>query len=295
MTQGRKFISPLILIILISIFAFSQESKLINLVPNIQGWSLIETPQIFHPENLYKYIDGGAEAYLAYDFKELIVAEFKNSKNASIIIEIYNMGNEKNSFGIYSLERSPDSNYILIGNHGYIDGESLNFIVSTYYIKINCFDCGENTQNYLLNFAKEIINKIKDKGSLPFVLGYFPQRGLIKNSEKFYLKNFLGLDFLKNGYQAEYNLNNQNFYLFIIECKNEQDAQDMSRKLKNHFKNNLLQKISINNNECYLIEDRYYKQILFTKAKNFIVGSLKLENINMAKELISSILLKIKE
>ena len=295
MTQGRKFISPLILIILISIFAFSQESKLINLVPNIQGWSLIETPQIFHPENLYEYINGGAEIYLSYDFRKLITVEFKNEKGASVVIEIYDMGNQRNCFGIYSLERSPDSNYILIGNHGYIDGESLNFIVSTYYIKINCFDCGENTQNYLLNFAKEIINKIKDKGSLPFVLGYFPQRGLIKNSEKFYLKNFLGLDFLKNGYQAEYNLNNQNFYLFIIECKNEQDAQDMSRKLKNHFKNNLLQKISINNNECYLIEDRYYKQILFTKAKNFIVGSLKLENINMAKELISSILLKIKE
>jgi len=290
----RKSVFCFFLIIFLLNYVFSGETELLNLIPEIEGWEPVESPQIFYPENLYEYINGGAEIYLSYDFRKLITVEFKNEKGASVVIEIYDMGNQRNCFGIYSLERSPDSNYILIGNHGYIDGESLNFIVSTYYIKINCFDCGENVQNYLLNFAREINNKVKDKESLPFVLGYFPQKGLIKNSEKFYLKNFLGLNFLKNGYQAEYNLDNQNFYLFIIECKNEQDAQDMSRKLKNHFKNNLLQKISIYNNECYLIKDRYYKKMLFTKAKNFIVGSLKLENMNMAKELISSILLKLR-
>jgi|Deesub1362B_J571_1020462.scaffolds.fasta_scaffold00153_12 hypothetical protein len=273
---------------------FGQKSKLINLLPKIKGWKSVELPQIFTPTNLYEYINGGAEIYLAYDFRELVVAEFKNQKNASIVIEIYDMGDEKNCFGIYSIERSPDSNYLEIGNHGYIDGESLNFIISTYYIKINCYDCGENTRDNLLNFADGIINKIENRGSLPPILFYFPEKGLIKNSEKFYLKNFLGMDFLKNGYKAEYNLNNENFSLFIVEGEDEQGAQEMFNKLKNNLKDNLIGKIRINDGECYIAKDKYYKKILMMKSKNYIFGSLKLEDMELAKDFLLSILLKIR-
>ncbi len=276
-------------------FGIPKELELINLIPEIKGWQLVESPQTFLPNTLYEYINGGAEIYLMYDFKELVVAEFKNQEGASLIIEIYNMENEKNCFGIYSIERSPESNYLLIGNHGYINGESLNFIISSLYIKINCYDCGSDSKTYLLNFAKEIINKVKNRGKLPIVLNYFPQKGLIKNSEKFFLKNFLGLKFLHSGYEAEYNLNNKKFYLFIIEGKNEKDAQNMYQKLKVHFgKNNILEKININNEKGFALQDRFYKKILIIRIRNYILGSLKLEDLKLARELISSILIKIR-
>ena len=46
----------------------------------------------------------------AYDFQELIVGQYKKkSSEKSLSIEIYDMGNEKNSFGIYSAERFTDN------------------------------------------------------------------------------------------------------------------------------------------------------------------------------------------
>ena len=47
------------------------------LVPQAERWKPEEARQSFFPENLYEYIDGAAESYLSYDFKELLVVQLK--------------------------------------------------------------------------------------------------------------------------------------------------------------------------------------------------------------------------
>ena len=55
-------------------------------------------PQSYLPETLFEYINGAAEIYLAYDFKELAVGNYESGKDeASLSIEIYDMGNKINS------------------------------------------------------------------------------------------------------------------------------------------------------------------------------------------------------
>jgi len=47
----------------------------------------------FRPDNLFEYINGAAEAYLSYDFKGLIVADFgADASKATLTVEIYDMG-----------------------------------------------------------------------------------------------------------------------------------------------------------------------------------------------------------
>ncbi len=296
MKNKKVFLFLLILVLLLSSnLVFPQKSRLSNLIPKVQGWNISGTLQTFTPDNLYEYIDGGAEIYLAYDFQELLVAEFKNQSGGSLVLEIYDMGNEKNCFGIYSVERSPESDYLNLKNHGYIDRESLNFIISSFYIKINCYDCGTHTGNYLLAFAKEIVNRVKDKGELPAVLNYFPEKGFLKNSEKFFLKNFLGLEFLKNGYQADYKINDITFTLFIVEGKNREEAYKMYQKFKFYLeKYGNVQSIQLDNMEGIIAQHKYYKKIIVVKTENYLCGSLGLEDSNLAKKLLSTIISRIR-
>jgi hypothetical protein len=252
-------------------------SPLLSLLPEVNSWKLFEAPQNYLPDTLFQYIDGGAEIYLSYDFQELIVAQYKmKNSEASLTLEIYDMGNEKNSFGIYAAERFPESHYLSIGNQGYLEEGALNFISAKNYIKLLCFEGGNETDTYLKLFAEEVAKKIKEKGSLPILLQSFPQEGLIANSEKFILRNFMGFSFLHDGYLASYKQKDLEFDCFIVEGKTTEEAEQMlQQSLDFYAKNNwVLQKISLG---CDL-KGPQKQHIYFAQIGHFLFGVNKIKD-----------------
>ena len=250
-------------------------SSLHFLLPDVVTWKIPEAPQDYFPETLFEYINGAAEIYLSYDFKELTVGQYeKGDTNASLIIEIYDMGNEKNSFGIYSAERFPDSQFISIGNQGYLEEETLNFIVGQYYVKLLCFDSGKEAASFLKLFAQDVVERVKDKGSLPPALAFFPKQGLIRNSEKFIFRNFMGYSFLHSGYLANYKLEDFEFDCFLIEGENAKDAQIMLEQYLKRKGEENAQKIIAG----YRIKDRYYHNIYLARVENYLCGIMKIKD-----------------
>ena len=254
-----------------------EEPSLLSLLPKFEVWALSEKPQSYIPGNLFEYINGAAEIYLAYDFKELIVGLYgkeKDADEASLSVEIYDMGSTKNSFGIYSAERFSESDFIPIGNQGYLEEGTLNFLVGRYYIKLLCFDCGDESDEVLKSFSGKIVQRVKDKGHLPPILSYFPKEGLIRNSERFILRNFLGYNFLHDGYTASYTLKGQEFDCFIIEGTDEQDAKRMLKQYLEKKSNSDIQKTSMG----YRLKDRYYHNIFLAMNGHTIFGVMKIKD-----------------
>jgi len=248
-------------------------SDMVSLLPEISTWEQTESPQNYFPENLFEYINGAAEVYLSYDFRELLVAQFGvegDSKN--VAVEIYDMGSENNAFGIYSAERFPESRFLDIGVQGYIDEGILNFLVGRYYIKLFCFDCEEESEDTLVRFSDEISRRVKEKGGLPKPLLSFPKKGLVSHSEKYILRNFMGYSFLHDGYMASYEIEDQEFECFVIEGRDEADAQSMLEKYIETKPAETLQK----KESVYMINDRYYQNIFITRAGRFLCGVLKI-------------------
>jgi hypothetical protein len=252
-------------------------TSLFGLLPKVENWKYSEEPMNFIPGNLFEYINGAAEIYIAYDFKELIVGQYekdKHAEKASISIEIYDMGNEKNAFGIYSAERFSESQFIPVGNQGYLEEGTLNFVVGQYYIKLLCFDCGEKSDEILKSFSNRIVSRVKDRGQFPPVLSHFPREGLIQNTEKYILRNFMGYSFLHDGYVASYKLKDQEFDCFIIEGKNEEDARTMLKQYLEKKSNADTRETSTG----YLIKDRYYHNIFLARTGNYICGIMKIKD-----------------
>jgi hypothetical protein len=260
--------------------AFAQEgtrSGLQTLVPQIPGWGLSEDPRIYLPGTLFEYIDGAAENYLSYDFKELLVANYKNDQSeATLTLEIYDLGSDINAFGIYSSERYPESQFLTIGNQGYFEEGALNFIVGSLYVKLLCFDCGEKGEATLRSVAKKVEQAVLEKGSLPTLLKDFPKDGLVAHSEKFILRNVLGFAFLHDGYLADYKVKDQEFVLFIIEGRDEADAKAMlAEYLAAQTKNNQQpEKIPLG----YRLRDRYAKNVYLAQTGDFILGAMRIED-----------------
>ncbi|MQY61479.1 hypothetical protein GH153_06565 [bacterium] len=280
--QKKIFMSFFLLILFFSFLnakgALLEEegvSSLRFLLPDVVTWKIPEAPQDYFPEILFEYINGAAEIYLSYDFKELTVGQYeKGDSNASLIIEIYDMGNEINSFGIYSAERFPDSQFISLGNQGYLEEETLNFIVGKYYVKLLCFDSGEDSAGFLKLFSQEVVKRVKDKGTLPPALAFFPKQGLVRNSEKFILRNFMGYSFLHSGYLANYKLEDLEFDCFLIEGENADDAQNMLKKYLEKKDKQSVEEISAG----FRIKDRYYHNIYLARVESYLCGVMKIKD-----------------
>jgi len=256
-------------------FVAEIDSPLRSLLPEVEPWKFSEAPQNYLPETLYEYINGAAEIYIAYNFKELIVGQYeKPDQGASLTIEIYDMGDGQNSFGIYSAERFPESKFISVGNQGYLEEEVLNFIVGKYYVKLLCFDCDEKSEEFLRLFSQEITKRVKNKGSLPEILKLFPRRGLVENSEKFILHNFMGYSFLHNGYIANYRLEGLEFDCFFIEGKSREEAQGMLKQYLDAKSRENIKEIS----QGYHLKDRYYHNIYLARIENYICGVMKIKD-----------------
>lgn len=206
--------------------------ELAALVPRLDGWAPTEAFRSFFPDDLFEYIDGAAESYLSYDFRELAVADFgRTGTDATLTLEIYDMGTAVNAFGIFGAERYPDNAAVPVGVLGYFEGEALNFLAGRFYVKMLAFGLGDGTEPFLRQVGLKIAAGIKPEGGLPKLVTAFPKDGLVARSERYIKRNVMGYEFLRDGYVAAYQAGDREIEGFLIEGRSEKDAEGMAAKL----------------------------------------------------------------
>jgi hypothetical protein len=188
----------------------------------------------FYGADLWRYINGAAEAYHAYDFVALVLQRYKVGEN-ELTVEIYDMGKPLNAFGIYAAERSPDLNYLKIGTQGYGDDLLLNFYQGPYYVKLS-LDEPDQDKKLLREIAVTLANAMKEKSVIPAIYGNFPMEKRIAYTEQYLKKSVLGHHFLAPAYQVSYENGNENFKIIISQAKSATYTDDRFSKLKEYFR-----------------------------------------------------------
>lgn len=191
------------------------------------------SPSFYGPESLYQYIDGGADIYLLYDFKDLLHQDFKSGA-AELTVDIYEMGKTEDAFGIYAAERSPTYKFVSIGSEGYCDKGVFNFMQDHYYVKLS--GSGANVDGLLDQFARFLSVRIGGTRTLPALLGKLPREHRIPHSEQYVRKDPLGHAFLAPAYVVAYAQGKQESKLVVSVANSVQEAKSRSEQLAKHFK-----------------------------------------------------------
>ena len=194
--------------------------------PSMDGWTLAGQPQVFAPDTLYDYINGGSDLYLKYDFEELAVVEYRKGA-MSVSAEVYRHRTPDHAFGIYSQERVPSAEFLAIGAQGYYENGVCNFIQGGNYVKLSGENTGTDDRAILLGLARGISAKLPGPSALPEVLSAFPAEGKKANAEKFIAKDFLGYGFLHSGFTADFERSGRRYQLFVIVGDDLADARGM--------------------------------------------------------------------
>jgi hypothetical protein len=237
--------------------------------PAMDGWTLAGRLQVFSPDMLYEYIDGGADLYLKYDFEELQVIEYRKEK-MSVSAEVYRHRDADHAFGIYSQERVPSADFLALGAQGYYENAVCNFIQGGYYVKLSSENTGSDDREILLAFARRISQELPAQTALPAILSAFPSDGKKPNSEKFIAKDFLGYAFFHSGFIADYDRSGQKYQLFVISG----DSPDDARAMLGQYLKQIKQEMNLAEG-TYELKDPYQGEMaLFWKGK-YIWGTMK--------------------
>ncbi len=123
-----------------------------------EGWGLKGRVQAFDPSNVYEKINGAAEQYIAFGFKQLHCAALTDGTR-SIAIELYDQGSFANVLGIFAAQGGSDRDVKTAGDMFYYR-TSVGMIggYGPYYFKI----AGDEAQEAVIAQAARILETMDD-------------------------------------------------------------------------------------------------------------------------------------
>ena len=297
-------------------------NSLTNILPvNIDNWHRSREVQIIDTTNIFDYMDGGAELYLGYRFKNLEVLEYQSENSNNILVEIYQMENSDDAFGLLSLDwsgepviirKQPDSLSTIAPVERALYGSGLlRLATSNYYIRVMAYRETSDVKNTVVhigeilyqNYTPEprIVEQLPDLTNIgwkmnPNKIAFF--RSYMVLNSLFYLshQNLLDLDQSVNAITVTYNAQStdnklKSIQLMILEYESNQKAMNAL----NHFIYEFLpdSNIVINSgesqfNESFKIEEGW----LACKLENNIISLVfNVPDKNSAGEILDHVYL----
>jgi len=209
----------------------------------IGKWKEDGSPREYKREDLYSYIDGGAEIYHEYGFSQVIVQDYTRKKGKSIALEIFEMDSSEGAYGVYTFKTSTQGKGLDLGDKAQLADYYLNFWKGDFVVTLIGFDEDEETIKGLQKIARAVDAKIKSRGREPDFVSLLPEKGLIGQNVK-YFKGNLGLynsypfftqDVfrLKEGIKGDYKAG---YSVFMISYKDSEENQKRFNDVKKNFK-----------------------------------------------------------
>jgi len=283
--------------------AVTLESLLPKEVP--EGWVLMDRPQIYTKKTLFEHINGQAELFFKYGFQKSVFAIYQKNKNPEFQIEldIYDMGNVLQAFGIFSRFRA-EGPAVGIGLDSYLDDQSALFYKGKYFVMLYST---ESSPSILRQFSMAVSLKIADRSPPPKEIGYFPTKGLQPGSIQYFPEGLLGHQFLKRGFLGTYveqveakvevedkdkpKTEDKEFHLFLAIFKNSQEAM----KALKVYRDNLSKKGKVEigkptqfGSDLLKGEDPYQGQVVIAHKGLYLIGVIGFEKEKDGKSALAA-------
>jgi len=183
--------------------------------PDIKGWKPVSEVLNYNPDNLYEYINGAADQFIAYGFQQLITRDL-SSEGLQVTVDIYDMGTRLNAFGMFKTESPRDQQGLKIGTEAHIAPPYQCLLLKdSYYVKVNAYE-GEITNENGKPLLEALAKALPGEAGYPKELQLLSSAGKIPDSEGYARQAFLGLAELTNCVHAIYKDGEKKFKYYVI-------------------------------------------------------------------------------
>ena len=159
---------------------------MIDLLPqSLEGWQKAEECEVYTPDDLHRYINGGAELYISYRFETLISQPYVQD-DEEIRLDIFDMGSSASAFGVFSHSREAVDDFVAPDVESEYAGGLLTFWKGRFYGSILAYPETESRKNLVRELARRIAAQIDEAGRKPAIVSLLPEDGLVPYSERFF-------------------------------------------------------------------------------------------------------------
>jgi len=215
----------------------------------------------FTADNLYEYMDGNAESYLAYGFIQMQGVTCKSGEN-TLVIDISEMVDADAAYGIFSGNRDPGHPLEKIGMGGQVLPRRGTFAKGNHYVEIAATPDIDHTPA-LTAFIAVMEKLLEGRSTPPDALAWFLPEGQV--SARLIPVSVLGIRLLKRGYVAQYD---QGKAFLVLETA-PQSAAAVMTKLRQRYPTAQAAQVA---DEALQLQDKYLGGVCFFRKGKYIGG-----------------------
>lgn len=150
------------------------------------GWGAAGPVRVCDRTNLFDYMNGAGELYLAYDFRDLAVREYTKPGASKVTAEVYRMTTSGDAYGVFSCDRGASMHQAkytkgLGQEHDYAAG-LLRFWKGGFFVRILAERETADSRAAVLALGRLISERMREEGKRPELTGKLPEKGLTPGS-----------------------------------------------------------------------------------------------------------------
>jgi len=207
----------------------------------ISGWKKSRADQIFGRDNIFDYMDGAGEIYLAYDFRLVFMSEYARGNAPSLVVEIYQMTSSEDAFGVFTQDLDGDE--VHIGQDALYAAGLLRFWKDKIFVRILADKETPEIKLVIIKLGEMIAASVPGEGNRPDLISVLPSEGqrprtlryfhtLISLNSHYFLasENILNLSPETRVVLAQYEQEKSRARLLVIEYPSVDIAEDAQGK-----------------------------------------------------------------
>lgn len=150
----------------------------------VNGWRATGEDATYDRATLYDYINGGAEPYLHYGFRQVLVRRFVREGQPPVVVDLFDMGTPENAFGIFSFEREGEEAGLGQGSE-YVAGY-LRLWQGRFFASVLAEDETPAAKDMVFALGRAMEGAIPKAGGEPDLLKLLPAEGLARRRVRYF-------------------------------------------------------------------------------------------------------------
>jgi hypothetical protein len=126
----------------------------------VAGWQKAGETRTFAAKNLWQYIDGDAEQYLAAGVVSTSTSDYKYNGKIDAVVDVHTMKNADGAQKILAVGQTADGKPVDVGDQAFQYAQSVSFRKGATLVRIISYQSSAETPQALVGLARGIAGKL---------------------------------------------------------------------------------------------------------------------------------------
>ena len=162
--RSKKWIcAAMAIALLVSVDCTGCKKKASNPFPAsdaVSGWQKTSDTRVFAAKDLWQYIDGDAEQYIAAGVVSTTTSDYKFRDQLEAVVDVHTMGDAAGARKILEKGQTPDAKTVQLGDAGVAYTQSVIFRKGPYLVRIVAYESTPDAPQALLALAHGVEAKL---------------------------------------------------------------------------------------------------------------------------------------